>query len=321
MLKASILRNVFVTIALIAVAASFCSPQVTTGTPPYRSFGGGPDVINLGNLNVHYSIPVFSRAGRGTPFSYALAYDSSIWSISAGAWLPKTNWGLLRDTAALVGYVGLRTVHGTCNIPTGGTADVYNWYFGPYVDPAGTTHALGLHVNYRECDENADPTGHTTIGDGTGIKVDTDMDTVKLTLKSGEVITPQTLSSGVFSGDGVSVDGNGNKITTSTTNGTTTITDTLGTTALTITGTAPSPVYYKYTAPSGALASVTVTYATYTVRTYFQCSGINEYGPLSKSLVDKITLPDGSYYQFGYETTPGDTNSPHHVTGRVASVR
>ncbi len=68
MLKTPTLRSMFAIIVLIVVAAA-CPAQVTTGVPPYQSFGGGPDVINLGNLNVHYSIPVFSRAGRGTPFN------------------------------------------------------------------------------------------------------------------------------------------------------------------------------------------------------------------------------------------------------------
>src|SRR5581483_7924461 len=35
--------------------------------------------------------------------------------------------------------------------------------------------------------------------------------------------------------------------------------------------------------------------------------------------VDKITLPDGSYYQFGYEKTP--INGSSNVTGRINSVR
>src|SRR5437016_4144659 len=99
-------RSAILTIAVVIFAfhGFLCPAQVTqvdTGTPPYQSFGGGPDVINLGNLNVHYSIPVFSRAGRGTPFSYALAYDSSVW-VPGSVWTPASStWGLNRDIAAL----------------------------------------------------------------------------------------------------------------------------------------------------------------------------------------------------------------------------
>jgi hypothetical protein len=56
------------------------SAQVSTGTPPFGSFGGGPfDTVNLGNLNVHFAIPVVAQ-GWGMPFTYDLNYDSSIWT-------------------------------------------------------------------------------------------------------------------------------------------------------------------------------------------------------------------------------------------------
>src|SRR5437667_2827192 len=75
--------------------------QVSTGTPPFQSFGGGPEVVNLGNLNAHYSFPVFSRGGRGTSFGYALSYDSSVWKPSGSAWVPAlSGWGLQRDLGA-----------------------------------------------------------------------------------------------------------------------------------------------------------------------------------------------------------------------------
>jgi len=73
--------------------------------------------------------------------------------------------------------------------------------------------------------------------------------------------------------------------------------------------------------PSNPPTKVTVTYVNYNVQTKFDCQGINEYGPIQNSLVDRITLPDSSYYQFTYEVTPQDTHTPHYVTGRIASVR
>ena len=60
-----------------------------------------------------------------------------------------------------------------------------------------------------------------------------------------------------------------------------------------------------------------MSYVTYTVKTNFGCSGKTEYGPTSNSLVDRITLPDGTFYQFHYEPTPGFSGD---VTGRLASV-
>jgi len=37
-------------------------------------------------------------------------------------------------------------------------------------------------------------------------------------------------------------------------------------------------------------------------------------------LVDRVTLPDGTFYQINYETTPGDAHTPHYVTGRISSI-
>jgi len=55
--------------------------QVATGTPAFGSFGGGPfDTVNLGNLNVHFTVPMINKAGRGTTFNYNMAYDSSVWA-------------------------------------------------------------------------------------------------------------------------------------------------------------------------------------------------------------------------------------------------
>src|SRR5215469_4923816 len=85
-------------ILIVIVIAGFASAQVSIGSTPFGSFGGGPfDVINLGNLNVHFTIPVLHKAGRGVPFAYDLNYDSSIWtpvtSNGTKQWQPDANWG------------------------------------------------------------------------------------------------------------------------------------------------------------------------------------------------------------------------------------
>jgi hypothetical protein len=63
---------------------------------PYDS--PGVDTINRGNLNVHLTIPIFSRPGRaGASFSFTLNYDSLVWTPSTvsggGVWQPAANWG------------------------------------------------------------------------------------------------------------------------------------------------------------------------------------------------------------------------------------
>lgn len=80
-------------VILIALTSLTAMGQVATGLPPFGSFSSGPDIINLGNLNVHYTVPVFSKPGRGIPFNYALTFDSSVWSPVSGTWAPVANWG------------------------------------------------------------------------------------------------------------------------------------------------------------------------------------------------------------------------------------
>jgi hypothetical protein len=90
----------------LAIPPAALFGQPATGLPPFGSFGGGPfDVVNNGNLNVHFGIPIVNKAGRGMPFQYTLTYDSSVW-YPAGAWVPVTNWGWGAVTAvAETGFI------------------------------------------------------------------------------------------------------------------------------------------------------------------------------------------------------------------------
>jgi hypothetical protein len=77
---------------------AFAQTRPATGTPPFGSFGGGPDVINLANLNSHITVPVLNKPGRGTNFTYDLSYDSSVWypvtSGSTTTWQSRSQLGL-----------------------------------------------------------------------------------------------------------------------------------------------------------------------------------------------------------------------------------
>src|SRR6266516_6849199 len=96
-------------IVALALSAGVAFAQVATGTPPFGSFGGGPDVINLANLNSHIAIPVIHKAGRGTNFTYDLSYDSSVWypvtTSGTTTWQPVPNWGWRAITEVVTGYV------------------------------------------------------------------------------------------------------------------------------------------------------------------------------------------------------------------------
>lgn len=57
-----------------------------TGVYAFGSYDNkGFDSVNLGNLNVHFQIPIVSKQGRGINFAYVLAYDGLVWSSSTSA--------------------------------------------------------------------------------------------------------------------------------------------------------------------------------------------------------------------------------------------
>src|ERR1700716_4148984 len=106
-------RSSFLTIMLV-LTASFASAQVKTRMPPFGSFGGGPDVINLANLNSHITIPVLHKPGRGTDFVYDLSYDTAVWyplgSSGNQSWQTVYNFGWRGVTAGATGYVSYSSI-------------------------------------------------------------------------------------------------------------------------------------------------------------------------------------------------------------------
>jgi RHS repeat-associated protein len=270
--------------------------------------------VNLGNLNVHFSIPVLHKAGRGTSFAYDLSYDSSVWypvGVSGSqTWTPVTTWGWRGITEAAAGYVTYTQGQTKCFDDTGG------WYWGQrlgsyaYHDPSGTVHHFS--ISYNSC--IGDPVT-AAASDGSGYTMTAEGVSAIVYPTSGGSISPPSQTP---TGTGRVADRNGNFFTSSVA-GNTTFTDTLGTTVLTVSGsgTPASPMQYTYTSPATTPASVVTHYSNYTVKTNFGCSGIGEYGPSTISLASDVTLPDGSQYLFTYEATPGDATK---VTGRVKQV-
>jgi hypothetical protein len=86
-----VVSAVAVSLLLLASALTVHS-QDQTGIPPFSTVGGGPDEINLGDLSIHYSIPVFSRTGR-LPFSYSLSWDNEYFTPS-NRWYQHFGGGL-----------------------------------------------------------------------------------------------------------------------------------------------------------------------------------------------------------------------------------
>jgi hypothetical protein len=171
-----------------------------------------------------------------------------------------------------------------------------------YNDQFGVSHAFAY--SYNDC--TGTTTGTGAAKDGSGFSFDGNV----VTSPDGKTIDAPFNSQ---TSNGSVADANGNYITN---HGNGTFTDTLGKTALTITGsgTAASPRVFQYSTPTGP-ATVTVAYKTYQVHTVFGCTSTDF--NLPQDLVDTITLADGSVYQFNYEPTP---NFSGQVTGRLAKL-
>jgi RHS repeat-associated protein len=314
-------------VCVIVCLTVSAAAQVSTGTPTLGSFSSGPDVINLGNLNSHFAIPVFSKPGRGTSFDYILSLDSSVWTpvVISGTktWQPDPNWGWRAITEAATGFISRQHNTVQCLLDPG---DEYlpprppryinepQWTNYQYHDVFGVNHAGFTNV-VGGCVGDIDPSTSVST-DTAGWMLDTSSG-IKLTTPQGKIVVPPL---DLANGAATVTDRNGNKITT--TSGST-FTDTLGMTALSVTGsaTAISPLVMTYTTTSGTPASVTASYTNYTVQTNFNCTGasaVAEYGPTpSIPLVSSVSLPDGSSYSFQYELTPG--HSPN-VTGRIQQI-
>jgi RHS repeat-associated protein len=296
--------------------------QVPTGTPPMSSLSGGPDIINLANLNSHITIPILVKSGRGLPFTFNLTQDSSIWypvtSSGSTSWQPVPNWGW-SGSEAKIGYI-ISAASSSSRIISCGhlqsliITTVYGW---TYQDGFATPHPFPgtTTVTVNQCTNTTTPTslGATAV-DGSGYTFSATGSTVNsLVGPDGNIINAPV---NVNTGAGSLQDRNGNQISVSSSG---VFTDTLGQTALTVagSGTPTSPITYTYPAPSGANAVYTEKYTSQTIKTNFGCSGITEYTASSVPLVSEIDLPDTTKYLFTYEPTPG---SPGDVTGRIASI-
>jgi RHS repeat-associated protein len=314
-------------LAMMTGLASAQVSQVATGRTPFGSFGGGPfDTVNLGNLNVHFAIPVLHKAGRGTPFTYDLSYDGSLWmpvtSSGTTQWQPVGNWGWRGQTEASTGYVSRSATSSTICNGTGVQVVFSNW---AYHDAFGAVHPFVGTTDTRvgHCG-NGGNSITVTSADGSGWTLNATGGNGSVTSVGGRTVNPPV---NMTSGSGSFTDNNGNQLTA---NSTGQFFDTLSSTTPVLTvagsGTPTSPVTFQYAAPSGANATYTMHFQQYTVKTAFGVPGISEYGPLSNALVSSVQLPDGLSYTFTYEQTPGSctplsgTFSTNCVTGRIKEI-
>jgi len=326
-------KSMLFCIVVALASAPLCESQiqdlgstVLTGTPAFQSYDGGPDTINVGNLNINWNIPIVNKPGRGTPFTYNLAYDSSVWtpiSVSgASIWQPQGQFGW---TTGGTGYYTFSASY--ASVGCGGISAVYAAYYSNFIyyDANNTPHSFNISTsNIIECANPSQSTFSTTptITTATGRSLDGENyqivavgDNATITTPKGQVLTFPWLEqfSAPPTSTGQTIYANGNTITHTGAS----FIDTLNTTALTVTGGMDSPpLTMAYTGAGGAVEA-TLNYTSYTVQTNFQCSNVLDYGPTATNLPTSLSLPDGRSYRFTYEPTPG---VPANTTGRIASV-
>jgi RHS repeat-associated protein len=334
----SVVQNAwFLLFIVLLLALPTLAQSPATGTPPFGSFGGGPDVINLANLNAHWAIPVINKPGRGMNFSYVLSYDSSVWSkLSSNGtitWQPVLNWGWTGQTEVKTGYISYTRYSQLCDVQGPPFPSYYFFQNFVYYDAWGAAHPFSGMMEYdpHNCDLGTTSSMTSQASDGTGLILSATINTAPtvnsatITTTTGQVTSPPR---NAISGSSTATDRNGNMITS---DGTGHFFDTLSSTTAVLTyagsGTPSSPMTFSYTAPSGASASYTMKYTSYLIRTNFGCTGVTDYGTngtTTANLVTEIDLPDwnattnpNSKYTFTYEQTPSHSG---FVTGRVASV-
>src|SRR5690348_6851535 len=79
-------------LCLLFAACGSSFGQAATGVPPFTSFSGSPDQVNLANLNVRQTFPIFHKPGRMLPFIFDLNHDTTVWYPAASG--NSTVWQL-----------------------------------------------------------------------------------------------------------------------------------------------------------------------------------------------------------------------------------
>ena len=155
-----------VLLILSLLAQTGISQKQNTGIYTFGSYDKhGFDTINLGNLNVHFEIPIVNQKGRGPDFVYSLVYYSVVWAnvVSEDGnsqWVPEATWGFHGQLqGAMMGYMTYGNETIDCD---GSPADKVSF---TYHDAFGQAHLF----NYTEivnCNNAAHNYNTYSEGDG-----------------------------------------------------------------------------------------------------------------------------------------------------------
>lgn len=242
--------------------------------------------VDASNGNLHIEIPIASIPERGhIPYTASLVYDSHIWNTVGGTTWQPTNvpgtWGgwRLKTSDETGGGVSFTTTQLKCRYFDG---DIWGWEY--YTEYSGASWQA--------------PDGHTlqfSILTHTGNDCEFDQPTDSssdLNQWGYHMSVTNYTQATVYAADGTQIypaveDTNGNPV------------NTLGGTPLS-TSTNGNTTTYMVANSAGSTYPIVVTTESIPVNTAFGLSGVTEYSG-NITVIQKIALPDGSTYQFGYD--------------------
>ena len=283
------------------------SPTFTTAEPVELGF------VNAGNGNLHIAIPIVALPERGSrPFVAALVYDSRIWQVfssGSNSWQPTNiqnsmgGWRLV--TSGDAGNSSSLNWTSTCldgGVRVPGISHNENFY---WTSTDGTQHFFPIltQIILDSCASgNNISSGDAMATDSSGFHMYvTNYTTAVVYAPDGTEVYP-TLKDP--NGNYYSTDSNGNVI------------DTVGRTPVTKT-TNGSQVTYATVNSQGTASNFVATTQSLAVSTAFHQSGVTEYSG-NITTIQKLTLPDGNFYSFGYDSY-GELSSITLPTGGIVS--
>jgi RHS repeat-associated protein len=355
MLRLRVLASVFSSIVLVyfLLPAAFAWGQITNVTgdqaPPIE--GAGHDYIKMldetvnpatGSVSIRIGIP--GPGGRGISVPFAIGYDSN----AALHYNPTFGW---QDNSGFIGAGGwgylLPYLGVTVNAIVSQNGQSICKYFTDYVltDVGGASHNLytsTIEPLDSECQSyyGAPPGGLSNYYAGGDAQVQAATSTqtgwtlpaVTVADTNGTVYSFPATSSGFVANNGSAwqlfptiEDRNGNEVSISATAGPTSlsVTDTLGRTALSVSGFGST----GNTVTIPGESAYTLTWGTVTPTSSFPFSGNRTNSPGcgvqsgasgSHSRITAISLPNGKSYQFQYDSVTGLLSKIIYPTGGYA---
>lgn len=285
--------------------------------------------INVANGNVHMEIPIGGQPQRGSlSLTESLVYDSRIWQIvntgTSLSFQPTPGGGWTFGGTAYEGSLGAQPSLVSQSVPcNGGGSQGYDEVVYTMTDQSGTAHMFdpGIHILYGTTCPNGNTGNITNTTSGSAYAVDGSG--YYLTIPAGTCTAGSECQALVFDPNGNfggAEDRNGNYIDMAYTEPPNkfTWTDTLGRTAFVETEQSSNTTYLDVLTVGGVLKRYTVNWETITVDTAFNQSGVIDCtsSPCNTlSVVQSLTLPDGSSYGFNYDS---GTTSGHY--GELTSM-